>query len=359
MSKQVHQNRIIMSADKKRAEVLIYDVIGDSWFMDGVSAKGFAEAVSALGDVPVIDVRINSPGGDVFQGLAIYNTLNSHGAKINVFIDGVAASMASIIAMAGDEIDIAENALFMIHNPRAFAAGDAEAMLAMATRLEQITAIGVDIYAARTKQEPEAIRSAMAKETWYSAKDALAAGFATKISPNKQITASFDVDQFSNAPEWAQQQLRQFTCLATEEPINMADDVAPKADEAKETPAIEAAANVDASAVAASAKAEERERITKIQAICARAGKPEMAAQFCESDASVADVQARMFDVLCQSNKPVGDSEPEGEQPKENAKYVAEYKANAAYAKAFTEDEYVAMRRVDDGLDQLVAPMNQ
>src|SRR3990167_5198523 len=111
------------------AEILIYEFIGeDFWSGRGMDAKRFSDELKALGDINKIIVRINSPGGDVFDGNTIYNILKAHKAQVEVRIDGIAASIASVIAMAGDKIIMPENAMMMIHNPWGFAAADAVAL---------------------------------------------------------------------------------------------------------------------------------------------------------------------------------------------------------------------------------------
>lgn len=346
-------NTIRMAADGASAEVLIYDEIGESWFSDGVTAKGFAESLARLGDVSDINVRINSPGGKVFEGMAIYNTLKNHKATVNVHIDGLAASIATVIAMAGDNIHMAKNALFMIHDPAAVAIGTARDMLETASMLEAVENTIVDVYADRTGMEDAAIRSAMNAETWYSADDAKAAGFVQNVTPNKQVAASFDVSKFTNAPEWAQKTLTNLAVTNRKEQEMPADT---KPEEVVNV--VDAVDTVDADEIRNAAKREERERVTKINALCERAGRSDLAAKYCENGTSVVDVQAALLDVLCASNAPVGDGGDDDafEKPDDgNGKYRDEYKAEPAYAKAMTEDEYVAMRRVDDGLEN-VAP---
>ena len=348
MTKSNGLNSVRMIAGGKKAEIMIYDVIGESFFFDGVTAKSVAESLAAIGAAEEIDVRINSPGGSVWQGMAIYNGLKNHSAKINVHIDGLAASMATIVAMAGDTISMAQNAMFMIHEPRTFAEGTAEDLLSQASLLEKLTTQAVRTYASRTKMKEEDLRAAMSAETWYTAEEAKAAGFITNIAANKQITAHFDVSKFEKAPSWAQSQMRALAAVPEKkEPETMSEKT-------PETPKAEA---VDIAAIKAQAIAEERNRITEIHALCKQAGKPDLASKYCESATmSIADVQSSLFDVLCKSNTPVGEDANAGEsaKPDENAKYKAEFKAESAYAKTMTVDEYVAMRRVDDGLDLLV-----
>lgn len=345
MTKPNGLNSIRMSATGKKAEILIYDVIGESFFFEGVTAKSVAESLAAIGSVEEIDVRINSPGGSVWQGMAIYNGLKNHSAKINVHIDGLAASMATIVAMAGDTISMAQNAMFMIHEPRTCAEGTAEDLLSQASLLEKLTTQAVLTYASRTKMGESDIRSAMSAETWYTAEEAKAAGFITNIAANKQITAHFDVSNFAKAPQWAQLQMKALAAVTEQKEPEQMSEV--KAEDPK-TPA------VDLDAIKAQAVADERNRITEIHALCKQAGKPEMAAKFCESATmTVADVRQSLFEVLCKSNTPVGDDAGTGEtsKPDENAKYRAEYK-DGKYS--MTEDQYVSLRRAEDGLEEFV-----
>lgn len=220
-------NTIHMKAGGKSAEVLIYDQIGSSWFADGVTAKSFMQALSDVGQVDSIDVRINSPGGLVFEGNAIYNALKNHPAKVNVHIDGIAASIASIIAMAGDTITMAENAAFMIHEPWSGVVGNADDMRKEAETLGKLTDISAKAYADRTGQPETAIRAAMKAETWYTASEALAAGFVDKISPNKQIVAcaSLHAAKFSRVPDWVS---RSYTpCEPKAEPVAQVKEARP------------------------------------------------------------------------------------------------------------------------------------
>ena len=112
----------------KTGEIWLYDVIGDDADFGGMSAKTFTAELNKLGKVDTINLRINCLGGDVWDGNSIYNMLKRHPARIEVDIDGVAASIASVIAMAGDEVRMASNALFMIHNPYGVARGSADDM---------------------------------------------------------------------------------------------------------------------------------------------------------------------------------------------------------------------------------------
>lgn len=143
------------------AEVLIYDEIGAY----GVSAKGFLAELSALLDDAPIDLRLNSPGGSVFDAVAIHNALSRHAGTVTVWIDGIAASAASYIAMAGDEIVMPENAFLMIHDPAGLVMGTAEDMRAMAEALDKVKGSLVSGYAAKSGRTPEEVSALMAAET--------------------------------------------------------------------------------------------------------------------------------------------------------------------------------------------------
>jgi ATP-dependent Clp protease, protease subunit len=170
--------------EETAAEILLYGDIG-AGLWDGISAKEFAQELAGLGDVEEINLCINSPGGDVADGFAIYNTLNRHSARIIVDVDGLAASIASVIAMAGDEIRMAENASLMIHDPWTIAMGDAEELRRAASILDTLQGQIAGVYAARTGQSLAAIKRMMSAETWMTAEEARAAGFCTAVIDNK------------------------------------------------------------------------------------------------------------------------------------------------------------------------------
>jgi ATP-dependent Clp protease, protease subunit len=177
-------------------EVLIYDEIGAY----GVSAKGFLADLSALPDGAPIDLRLNSPGGSVFDAVAIYNALKRHSGEITVWIDGIAASAASYIAMAGDEIVMPENAFLMIHNPSGLVMGTSAEMREMADTMDKIAGSMIRGYAGRSGRSEEEIAALMAAETWFDAEAAITAGLATRMVEPVRIAASFDVAAFRNAP---------------------------------------------------------------------------------------------------------------------------------------------------------------
>lgn len=170
-------------------EVLIYDDIGRSMF-GGLSAKDFA---TEWGKIPAsaakVSIRINSGGGDVFDGVAIYNTIRRHSGHKVVDIDGGALSIASVIAMAGDEIRMADGAMMMIHKPWSMTVGDADELRKRADLMDQVEEQVIGIYARRTRMEPDKLADMLREETWMDSEDAVAMGFADAVSKDLAIAA--------------------------------------------------------------------------------------------------------------------------------------------------------------------------
>lgn len=186
--------------DDGPAELLIYDEI-DSWY--GISAEQFARDLKTI-DNDAITVRINSPGGAVFDGIAILNALRDHPAKVTVVVDSLAASIASVIAMAGDEIVMNRNSQMMVHNAWAVCVGDARDMEKSAARLAQHNSNIAQIYAERAGGTVEDWLAVMAEETWLLADEAVAAGLADRVvelpEPDSKSAAArasvFDLSAF-------------------------------------------------------------------------------------------------------------------------------------------------------------------
>jgi ATP-dependent Clp endopeptidase proteolytic subunit ClpP len=166
----------IRAAANGVTEILLYDEIG--WF--GISAKDFVLALVAAGDGP-IHVRINSPGGDVFEGMAIYNALKARSAPVTVTVDGIAASAASFIAMAGSTLSMCETSLLMVHNAWGFVIGNRHDMLETAAIMEKIDGQLAAIYAAKCGQSAGEMSTMMDAETWFTADEAKAAGMCDAV----------------------------------------------------------------------------------------------------------------------------------------------------------------------------------
>ena len=161
------------------AEVMVYDEIG----MWGITAKKFCEDLSAI-TAKTITLRINSPGGQVFDGFAIYSALKSHSAEVNVKIDGVAASIASVIAMAGDTVEIGKNAFVMIHDPASYAFGNASDLRKEAELLDKLRDSIAGVYADRSGKPLDEIKKKMSEETWLDGAEAVDFGLADAIASN-------------------------------------------------------------------------------------------------------------------------------------------------------------------------------
>jgi len=172
----------------KTSEVLdisLHDEIG-IW---GISASAFIADLKANAGAKSINLSIHSPGGNALDGLAIYNALISHPAKVHAHVAGLAASAASIVLMAGDTISMPEDAFVMIHNPYTFAMGDSEEMRAVADTLDKIQSSLINIYVKRTGKETGEISEMMDDETWLSSADALDAGFIDTITDGINVAA--------------------------------------------------------------------------------------------------------------------------------------------------------------------------
>jgi ATP-dependent Clp protease protease subunit len=167
---------MVKAAGDAPTEILLYDEIG-FW---GVTAKDFLAALTRAGDGP-LTLRINSPGGDVFDGYAIYNALKARSAPVDVVIDGIAASAASFIAMAGRTVKMAEPSMMMIHNANGFCMGDRRAMADMGDILGKIDGQIAAVYAAKTKGDAANFTTAMNAETWYTASEAKDAGLCDEL----------------------------------------------------------------------------------------------------------------------------------------------------------------------------------
>jgi ATP-dependent Clp endopeptidase proteolytic subunit ClpP len=201
--KRIRGDFYTMLAAAGVGEILLYQDIGDAGFYGeaGITAEGFAKDLRALGNIKQINCRINSPGGNVFVGQTIYNLLAAHPAQVNVHIDGLAASIASVVAMAGDVINIADNGTVMIHNAWGMGIGTAEDLEKTAATLRLVTGQIAGTYAKRSGANMEAICAMMADETWMNAKQAKEIGLVDNIVDNMRAAACvFDPRRFRHTP---------------------------------------------------------------------------------------------------------------------------------------------------------------
>lgn len=299
------------------AEVLIYDEIGAY----GVSAKGFLAELGALPDGVPIDLRLNSPGGSVFDAVAIYNALQRHDGTITVWIDGVAASAASYVAMAGDEIVMPENSFLMIHCPSGLVIGTAADMREMAETMDKIAGTMVRGYAARSGRSEKEIAALMAAETWFDAAAALEAGLATRMIEPVRIAASFDIARFRNAPPALAEAIADPASENDQDGNETAEDVIgdeigdeapavpgePKPERGKPPSPDPVATGIDPTAIRRDAIA----HACAVVDLCRLAGQPQMAGRFLEEDASLDAVRSSLLAARAEAEAQISPHHPQ------------------------------------------------
>lgn len=286
------------------ATVDIFDEIG-SW---GVTAKQFADDLKALGPVQNITVRITSPGGDYFMAAAMFNMLKATQARITVEVIGLAASAASFIAMAGDHIRIARNAFMMIHGPSTVAWGDEKEMRKAIDMLAKVKEALINAYVKKTGMDREAVETLVNDETWFTAEEALDAGFADEIIEEVAIAASFDVRRYSRTVPTAAVEIlarhnSEETQMGTQTQKPNAGAETPEQMEARIREEVTAKLKKDqddataaAAALAAApvVKTEEQVRSEMAQIVdaCALAGQPAKASEYIAAKKSLVEVLA-------------------------------------------------------------------
>jgi ATP-dependent protease ClpP protease subunit len=288
-----------------RDELYIYGILDDAGLFDEVRSIDVAASLAQL-KTQEISVRVNSPGGSLTTGLSIYNALIADSRKVTIHIDSMAASAASVVAMAGDNILIAESASLMAHSPWSIVAGTAEEMRAMSAELDRMEEIIVDIYAKRTKIPAEDIRQMLRNETFMGAQEAVARGFADAVETQMKIAACAALSK---------EQLREFFMRGTKNsaeqsvlPVTAATATTKEAHLSNQTPAVETpaivnmspdpapvVAAVDTDAIRAEAIKTERERVSKIQAAVRNARlEPTFAEQLIADGVSAAVANERI-----------------------------------------------------------------
>ncbi|HDD0210833.1 TPA: Clp protease ClpP [Staphylococcus aureus] len=205
MSKKAKYFQMKRKSDSK-GEIYIYgDIVTDKWFENDVTATDFKNKLDELGNVNEIDVHINSAGGNVFEGHAIYNMLRMHPAKINIYVDALAASIASVIAMSGDAIFMHKNSFLMIHNSWIMTVGNAKELRKMADLLEKTDTASNSAYLDKAKDLDQGqLKQMLDAETWLTAEEALSFGLIDEVLGANEIAASISKEQykrFNNVPE--------------------------------------------------------------------------------------------------------------------------------------------------------------
>ena len=295
----------IQAKADQSADISIFDEIG----FFGVNAKQFIGDLKAI-DAKTIKLAINSPGGSVFDALAMYNALRQHPANVEVTVLGVAASAASLVAMAGDTIVMPENAFMMIHNPLNFAYGNADELREMADVLDKIGASLVATYANRTGLPEDEIKALLDAETWLNAEEAVLKGFADELQPALKVAASFDMERLPDnvraaiepppAPEPEPEDDHPLDAAADSRALaasiialSAQAGIAALADAFLLDPAIRSEA--DAQVAVAEGK--------EIVAVCAAAKLPEMAAGLIKARVPLASVRNRLMQARAELDK--------------------------------------------------------
>jgi len=299
------------------AEIWIYGDIGESWWAETVSAAQFVKDLAAL-DAEQVTVRINSMGGSVPDGIAIHNAIKRHPAATTTVVDGMALSIASLIALAGDTVEMAENATMMIHAPWTVVGGNAVDLRATADLLDTWASAMATSYAAKSGQSNEAVMALLTdgKDHWYTAAEALAAGFVDSVTTALPVAASaqrFDLSRYRNVPAaLAAGAVAPSTPVAAPAapitPVAAATSTTENSMPQNQNPAAPApGAALDADAIRAQALADDQARRAGIRAkfgaFMAKAGVPELAAA-CENDAACT-VQAAADKLLAHIGKDV------------------------------------------------------
>lgn len=186
--------KIESSSNESDSEILIYDFIG--WpFNDPI------ELINALSNMNNVTVRINSPGGDVFDGMAIYNALDSHKGNVTIRVDSLAASMAGTIATVGKKVQAYKNAMFMYHNAWTVEVGNQYELRDTANLLEKIDGNILDAYQKKSKKGKKELTEMMKATTWMTAQEAFDYGFVNEIIDGKSVKAEFELSMYANVPD--------------------------------------------------------------------------------------------------------------------------------------------------------------
>jgi ATP-dependent protease ClpP protease subunit len=300
------------------AEIAIYEPIG-SW---DLTAAQFIAQVKALGDVSEIKLDINSPGGDVFDAITIFNFLKRHPAKVTVTVGGVAASAASLIAMAGDSIIMPNNTMMMIHNPWTWAMGNADELREQADLLDKVSGSLFATYQARTGMDEADLKAMLAIDTWLTAEECFIHGFCDEVTDPISANAKFDVSSFpvqAQAVYKSAQQLAQANAEA--ESDNEADPAELLGDGTEAEP-FELAPDVpqtdlddeDDNEILAKAQALAKEEALayskSVVELCALAGMPNKAASFIGASTSLDEVRAQLLAAKANNSQPLNVAQP-------------------------------------------------
>ncbi len=294
------------AANAAVADISIYEPIG-SW---DLTAAQFIGQVKALGDVSQINLDINSPGGDVFEAITIFNYLKRHQANVTVTVGGVAASAASLIAMAGDTIIMPNNTMMMIHNPWTFAMGNSDDLREQADLLDKIGSSLFNTYQSRTGMDEEALKAMLATDTWLTADECLANGFCDQVvDPIITAKAGFDVSKFPAQAQAVYAQAQANIEPETDADVDEALGDGSEPEQAPETPltdiddddAMEALAKQVESDILAYAKT--------VVELCILAGMADKSAGFIKNYTPIDAVRTQLLVAKANAQQPINPSQ--------------------------------------------------
>ncbi|MBX5112696.1 head maturation protease, ClpP-related [Rhizobium lentis] len=276
-------------------EIILYGFVGDSFWDLGFTSREVIDALAEIGRDTDVVVRLNSGGGYIDEGVAIFNAFSAHKGKVTVIVDALAASSASIIAMAGEERIMRKGSLMMIHDPASVVWGTSTDMEKMAETLEKYAANMVSIYADVSGEDPDDIRADMKNELWLSAEEAVERGYATAVNDNKaKAAAAHDYRIYAHAPErlvalsskknWSHSEARALASATAQPRQHKDDSMTTENNQADNTAADTDKALKDA---AETAKAEAKARIKAITGSEEAKGREALAEHFAfETDMS-------------------------------------------------------------------------
>jgi ATP-dependent Clp endopeptidase proteolytic subunit ClpP len=298
------RNWYSMKAEGGVGEIIIYDVIGKSyWDDDAVSAEKFNADLKALGDVSKIKLRVNSPGGDVMDGVAIHNMLKNHKADVEAHIDGIAASAASYVVMAADKIIAPANTFMLIHEPHGIAFGTKADMERVAADLGRMTDSFTATYSSRSGQSAEAVGKLMAEDRLMTATEAKELGYVDEVTADVKMAAKFAAPALACLPEKARATFK--AALDKDAPPPVTPPAPPAAAAAAASPPAETGGNVvSLDAARPKLQAEFTAYAAEVRDLCALAGYPGKAADFIAAYKPVAEVRTALA-------KAKADREPE------------------------------------------------
>ena len=212
-----HNFVVVHDKEKNESTLTIYGIIGDSWWDDSTSAMDIDNALKEAGSNNLI-IHLNSPGGDAFDGIAIYNRLKNHPGKVTIHLDGWGCSAASVIAMAADDLIMGVGSMLMIHEASTVVWGTKKDFRKEADVLEKLEDGILDIYMAKANVDREEVKRMMDEETWFSASEAVAIGFATSTATASTVEDSEEITQMKAQMQAMQNELAQLKNTEPEKP---------------------------------------------------------------------------------------------------------------------------------------------